>query len=271
LTPALAGVVDVYEDLRVGELDEFKVGDQAAPVSRGASTAFAGVTGARFVAADGALSGTGLVEALQQLVSDGARTVTVTGHSLGGCVSTMVGLHLQDVLAGVTVQVVTFAAPTAGLQGFADMFDGAFGGATGANSAYRVVNAWDVVPHAWATLGDLGGWYPSPGPAQCLDVTGTLLVLILLPGSNSYVQPSVNVVTLNDAQYGSPGSLWDANYEAPTVEGFKGQALFQHSVVHAYMPLLGVSLPLVTPEEAAAGAVSLIEPGFVHTFAPETR
>ena len=272
-TPALAGAVDVYEDLRVGVLDDFKVGEQTVQVSRGAHTAFAGVTGARFAVAGRALSGTGIVEALRQLVSDGARTISVTGHSLGGCVSTMLGLHLRDDLPDATVQVFTFAAPTAGLTGFAEMFDDAFGGAT--SSAWRVVNRWDVVPNAWETLADLGGWYPPPGPAQCLEVTGVLLALALLPQPNAYAQPSVNVVTVNDAEYGSPGSLWDPQSEQPTVDGFKGQVMFQHSVVHAYLPLLGVGLPLATPEQTAAAGglapVSLVEPGFVHTFVPETR
>jgi hypothetical protein len=275
-TPEVAGVVDVYEDLRVGVLGDFMVGEHAVKVSYGASTAIAGVTGAKFAVRGRALSGMGLVEALRHLVSDGARTISVTGHSLGGCVATMLGLHLRDVLPDVIVQVFTFAAPTAGLKGFADMFDDAFGGAApSANSAWRVVNRWDAVPNAWETLGDVAGWYPSPGPGQCLDVTGVLLMLALLPGSNAYAQPTVNVVTLNDAEYGSPGSLWDPQSEAPTVDGFKGQVMFQHSVVHAYMSLLGVHLPLVTPEQAAAAAgpapVSLVESGFVHTFVPEPR
>jgi hypothetical protein len=117
--------------------------------------------------------------------------------------------------------------------------------------------------------------YPPPGPAQCLEATGVLLALALLPEPNAYVQQSVNVVTVNDAGYGSPGSLWDANSEAPTVDGFKGQVMFQHSVVHAYMSSLGVELPLAPPEQTAAAGgpapVSLVEPGFVHTFVPKTR
>jgi hypothetical protein len=267
VTPTLAGVVDAFEDLRVGELAELNVGEQAVQVSRGVSTAFGKVTGARFEPPGKALSGMGLVEAVQHLVGAGVRTVSVTGHSLGGCVSTVLGLHLQAVLSEVTTQVFTFAAPTAGLQAFADLFDDVFGGATSANSAYRVVNRWDVVPNAWQTLGDVGGWYPSPGPAQPLEVTGALALLILLPGANAYVQPSVNVITRNDAPYGGPGSLWDPHSEAPNVDGFTGQALFQHSVVHAYAALLNVSLPLVPPERAPVPApVALVEPGFVHAF-----
>lgn len=275
--PALGAAADVYEDLRVGVVDDFIVGDETVKISHGASTALDAVTGAQFTVPGHALSDMRLLEAVKALVGDGARSIYVTGHSLGGCVATMLGLSIQELFAEVSCHVFTFAAPTAGLQAFADLFDCTFGPGQSGNSACRLVNRCDAVPHGWQSLSDLAGWYPSPGPAQSAEVIGALLGLTLLPGSNKYVQPSVNVVTLNTEPYGGQGSLWDPRSESATLDGFKGQVLFQHSVVLAYMPLLGAALQGLTsatiaePAEAlAAGApasVALVEPGFVHTLA----
>jgi hypothetical protein len=57
---------------------------------------------------------------------------------------------------------------------------------------------------------------------------------------------------------------------AETTDAFVGQVEFQHSVVHAYMPLLGVQLAAPVPAPMAARAevrtVTLVEPGFAHTL-----
>jgi triacylglycerol lipase len=78
----------------------------------------------------------------------------VTGHSLGGCLTSVVAPWLKASLgaAGVAVPVVpaTFAAPSAGNAAFAAYFAGQF------PYSMRCFNSMDTVPMAWA---DLDGIY----------------------------------------------------------------------------------------------------------------
>jgi hypothetical protein len=84
-----------------------------------------------------------------------------------------------------TIGLCTFAAPTAGLQGFADMMQTAFG-----DAMVQVVNNWDVVPQAWWNLGAVKQWYPDPGPAANTDVKTMIGVLEGQTNGNVYVQPA---------------------------------------------------------------------------------
>lgn len=265
----IAGLEDIYEDLRVGALADFTVGDNTVEVSYGAHTAFDALQDAVFDVPGYALSGLSLADAVAQLTGDGATTIYVTGHSLGGCLTTMVALDLRAALAQGVVQVYTYAAPTAGLEEFAALFDDTFSaGSPNEDSSWRVVNAWDVIPTAWETLDDVlaQDWYPPPGPARDWETWGILKTLLLLPGSNAYIQPSTNVVELNTATYGTPGSHYDADSVDPDL--FKDQVLFQHSLVESYMPLLGAPVPPPSSDPAgSAGTLTLAEPGRVHVLA----
>src|SRR5947209_6083519 len=53
--------------------------------------------------------------------------IVVTGHSLGGCQTTVMAMHLSSVVPGTSKIVPnTFAAPTAGNQAFIDLYQHAF-------------------------------------------------------------------------------------------------------------------------------------------------
>ncbi|MGO1078160.1 lipase family protein [Inquilinus sp. CA228] len=86
----------------------------------------------------------------------------VTGHSLGGCVTTVLAPWLQAQLAeqGLSPAIVptTYAGPTAGNQAFADAFRSAFPTAT----CYR--NTLDIVPKAMAELLGIPLIYDDVGP-----------------------------------------------------------------------------------------------------------
>ena len=76
--------------------------------------------------------------------------LVVTGHSLGGCVASVLAPWLRSALAaaGVVSPMVpaTFAAPTAGNAGYADYLNGTY------QYAPRYYNTLDVVPCAWADI-----------------------------------------------------------------------------------------------------------------------
>jgi pimeloyl-ACP methyl ester carboxylesterase len=87
----------------------------------------------------------------------------VTGHSLGGALATMVALWLQDQLpkgggpSNVRITPYTFAAPTAGNQAFANLYDAKF-----PNSS-RYVNSRDLVPMGYANIATMVANY-APAP-----------------------------------------------------------------------------------------------------------
>jgi lipase (class 3) len=90
-----------------------------------------------------------LTDFLGQSQNRQARLV-VTGHSLGGCLTTVVAPWLQVTLSGQglanEILPVTFAAPTAGNQDFATCFLSTFA------SSLRYFNSLDIVPLAWQSL-----------------------------------------------------------------------------------------------------------------------
>ncbi|MGO4725277.1 MULTISPECIES: lipase family protein [unclassified Inquilinus] len=93
----------------------------------------------------------------------------VTGHSLGGCVTTVVAPWLQAMLGqqGLSPAIVpyTYAGPTAGNQAFADAFHSAY------PTARCYQNTLDVVPMAMARLAEIPGIYEDVGPGLLAPVS----------------------------------------------------------------------------------------------------
>jgi len=91
--------------------------------------------------------------------------VFVTGHSLGGCLASVVAPWVASLFGGsARVKAYTFAAPSAGNAAFASYYNTLFTDpTTGQSTAYRVYNSLDSVPNAWATLATIEAYYtPSP-------------------------------------------------------------------------------------------------------------
>lgn len=212
---------DMLEDLSVGTVVPFTGcgSPQPVSVSKGAMAAFTQVVTV-------SSNGVNLVQALDGAIrrAPANPTVYVVGHSLGGCIATMVAPYLKVVKWPVNTPqfaLSTFAAPTAGDQGFADFV----------NSLPWVANehcynVWDLIPQAWAGLAAAKNWYPTPGPAASFYVKALISTIASLPGPNVYVQPG-DAYTLNP-DYGTPGS-YDPYATRSSEEDFMAQVAFQHA------------------------------------------
>ncbi len=102
--------------------------------------------------------------------------IVVTGHSLGGCLTTVLALDLSAKLPAETKIVPnTFAAPTAGNHGFIQLYEQRF------PFSPRWFNTFDLVPMAFAGLSDIKRLWkdcnrPAPGPFKIIiDGFGLLL------------------------------------------------------------------------------------------------
>ena len=239
---------DMLEDLDVGTLVTFTPagGVELLPVSAGAMAAFTRVTTARGAVG---LPGAGpaepggpiplmatlteqLATLLQNLPSSPQPTVCVIGHSLGGCVATMLAPYLQAwnwPANPPQLALVTYAAPTAGLQSFANYVDSL------PFAPYeRHVNAYDLIPLAWSGLSEAMSWYPSPGPTATDEVKAMLLVIDGFRKGNIYVQPSANnPLTVNQNYQTNDPALVNQ-----TRADFLGQVAYQHANA-TYLALLG--------------------------------
>jgi hypothetical protein len=178
----------------------------------------------------------------------------VTGHSLGGCLASAYAPWLVSYGFGAgSMQVVTFAGPTAGDQAFATYYDGLFG-----SRAVRYYNDIDLVPNAWATLPAIEQLF-NPSPTCPSFVTD--LITWVQPHVPVYVQPS-NAVAL-------PGQIhWTSTVEADDpindiLWGF--QVANQHASSY-YAQLLGVTIH----QQATKAAATIAAPPPV-SAAPRVR
>ncbi|MFD8597098.1 IPT/TIG domain-containing protein [Kitasatospora sp. NPDC059646] len=246
-----AEVADLLEDLDVGTVVPFTTGGSSRPlsVSKGAMAALTEVLGMVDAPAP---SGRGLEQALAGLVADapGQASVYVIGHSLGGCIATMLALHLRARRWGgpkPDVGVITFAAPTAGLKDFAEHFE-----SVQWTVSRRYVNDYDLVPRAWADLAAAKKWYPADrGPVAPADVKDVLIPEFeALTGPNTYVQPGRAESLNGDYRH------YDHHLVKSSTEDFLGQVAHQHAN-STYLKLLKAhevpAGPVVASVEPATG------------------
>jgi triacylglycerol lipase len=149
--------------------------------------------------------------------------LVVTGHSLGGCLVSVVAPWLKWALAQrqVAVPIVpcSFAGPTAGNASFAAYFNNSF------QYSMRFHNSLDAVPHAWANLKGMERLYDASGlrtPAWAYVAMLGFVEAMRIAGV-SYAQP-----------------LPDGRLVGAFVSGLDwvGQVACQHHTT-TYMQLLG--------------------------------
>lgn len=249
---------DRLEDLEVESLVASPTGGN---ISQGAMNALDATLGAQCVLSLGAMQDTTLMLALARLLEGiESPTVYVTGHSLGGCVTTMLSLYLAARMPSVTVEPYTFAAPTAGDAGFAQAFDARF------PNAVCVYNLYDAVPRGWQDLPGVESFFPSPGPSASTADQIAIAVLDQARCANVYVQPA-RQPALNTDFENNGGS-----------DSFFDEIAHQH-YCDTYLELLGAptiiwltpSLATITPWYGTwdGGTTVTIEPSLGRTFTPD--
>lgn len=204
----------------------------------------------------------------------------VTGHSLGGCLASALGLYLTEDTAdwaqtsGSTVSCVTFAAPTAGNGEFAALVDNAFS----ATTFDRVQCSFDIVPLAWSAANivdsadtssaifDIYDQSEGDGSEKGIDfqemaipyddvwtyeVLGSVLPMVRKSFETlNYAQPAADQPLLT-GKFNDAFSVYGQDF-TPTAEAFVGQMSYQHS--SSYPNLLGVPQlldPLIINENGA--------------------
>lgn len=169
----------------------------------------------------------GIVDFLRK--TEPGAEITVTGHSLGGNLASVVAAWLHSELNHPKpthpVRPLTFAAPTAGNGAFAASFDKIFPATT------RIANELDLVPRFWAypDLESIRSLYPGLGTPKCdiLNLCQGLVSAAEDAVGHQYQQPT-HLQSLPSWLYDESGllSFWD-------------EAEGQHSAL-LYMWLMGV-------------------------------
>jgi triacylglycerol lipase len=223
----------LYQDMNIVEQVAwpYTTGTSKAVVSKGAYDAWKNID---------AITDTSSEQTLWQYLerSDTSRPLYFTGHSLGGKLAILYGAyaHWKYRKAGRARQnlnVISFAAPAAGNQAFADGFDSTF------PRAIRVENANDLVPKFPCTdrMESLGRLFDKGPSAEQIEMgyknftvklstaftmANTALTLLLLKGNDPYVQTSKGGQLLNIPLSGK--------YPAQTITDWFAEAAYQHGI-----------------------------------------
>ncbi|MCW7549887.1 lipase family protein [Photorhabdus sp. APURE] len=138
--------------------------------------------------------GESLTDAIDKIaLKEGIQNITITGHSLGGILSSTIGLYLKRRYFdkgnnNIRINVCAFAGPTAGNDIFASYSESIFNdiSVVGYKSHFlRIHNSIDVVPLAWNTkdLEKIKAIYP------VLTVTINALILSVLDKNYTQIFP----------------------------------------------------------------------------------
>jgi hypothetical protein len=214
--PTLAFLEDLYQDLTVAALRPWPYPPATnAKIAKGTMDGLEDIQGLKDPA-----SGLSLLDFLQQPALAGF-DIYVTGHSLGGCLTTVLAPWLRSAVDPARkILPYTFAAPTAGNQAFAAMFTQKF------PNALRYYNVLDVIPMAWSDLGKVKQLYPAPGP-DCP---------LLLQGAVDGVNAQLALLKLD---YEQPNGAGNALQGVPVATAdFVKEVLSQHDHQY-YLKLLG--------------------------------
>jgi len=172
-------------------------------------------------------------------------TTVVAGHSLGGCLATIVAMWIRTLplpnYRGA-IQPITFAAPTAGNGNFAKYYNELF------PSARRFQNSLDVIPLLYYNLGAIDGIYGGLLPAPDYVRIG-VAVMEEEVGGAGYTQPAQGQQILPGTQLAS-----DTDWSA--------QAFHQHHLATYLAILTGTPVDMTAlpqPNVARASKARLLE------------
>jgi hypothetical protein len=159
--------------------------------------------------------------------------LAVVGHSLGGCMATVVAPWLQHELRATAPPItpVTFAAPTAGNPAFVAAYQQSFA------NAPRYWSSLDIVPRGWGDIASVKSIYAACG-LGCPDLVRLGVdsyELAMRAADVGYLQPDRGAIALA-ASFAQPVTGWSWYDEA----GF-------HHHATTYMRLLGGADIVGTP------------------------
>jgi hypothetical protein len=170
--------------------------------------------------------------------------IVVTGHSLGGCQTTVLAAYLRSneskVPADVQICPNPFAGPTAGDAGFAAMYDALF-----PTTARRWVNTFDVAPMAF-NIDDLneltnfwnaGAWTCPSKFAMGSDLKKLYGIVTTAVQNKGYTQPGSGLRAMNGTCTYAPSTSFLDQTTNPTDFG---QMLTMQHFPPAYQNLMGV-------------------------------
>lgn len=172
-------------------------------------------------------------------------TTVVTGHSLGGCLASIVAMWIRTLPlpnCQGTIQPITFAAPTAGNGNFAKYYNELF------PSARRFQNTLDVIPLAYYNLNLIDSIYGGLLPTPDFVKVGLALMQESI-AAVGYTQPAQGQQILPGTQLAS-----DTDWYA--------QALHQHHLATYLAILTGMPVDtsaLPQPSVARAKKARLVE------------
>lgn len=140
--------------------------------------------------------------------ANGNPVLVVTGHSLGGCLVSVVAPWLKSALGAegtaANIVPVSYAGPTAGNEAFAECFDAAF------PYGMRFHNSLDVVPHGWWNLTAVETIY-DPCGLPIPDIAYLAILgweAVMNRAGVSYVQPRTNNCPLTGSCLSPRPSSW---------------------------------------------------------------
>lgn len=142
---------------------------------------------------------------------NGGTLLVATGHSLGGCLTSVVAPWLKTTLPKAPALIpMTFAAPSAGNAAFASAFNRMF------TSSYRYQNPLDIVPLAYANLPAINTLYDQcriPIPWEVRDAIDGMEDLIK---GLEYVQPNSLAPPLPVSCFPTTSWIDEAGYQHHT-------------------------------------------------------
>jgi hypothetical protein len=165
----------------------------------------------------------------------------VTGHSLGGCLTTAGAAWLHNQLPKVNITPFAFAPPTAGNQAFAQYYNSIFPDA----DAYCCVNTCDIVPMAYENVAGIQNVYPAP--SQTLRQFSPILWGIVELAKLSLEKLNYSQITITD------GFTGDLNMPPSKLIGSKPigyftEVQYQHNDAYLLYLKSKYGIPIVTSQ-----------------------
>lgn len=197
--------------------------------------------------------------------ADSETPIVVTGHSLGGCQTTVMATYLYYYLKGLAGQAVgtvvpnPFAAPTAGLADFAANFNSIFPSAT------LWWNSLDVVPNAFQQqsanpviplyLQNIAGFWNVNPPGTPNACEMDLLNKVIKNYPATYTHPSVGAQVMQGFVWAPPGATckndWITQLEIQHFPPMYHRLMSQQTAV----TLAAFPLPVITTDPNPCTAV----------------